>query len=180
MLVTMNRKIRLPMAVRGYHIGSVVGGRVSRWSVPSSCAQTLRFRSIPDARRFRVPRHQASSTTRYVTIACRTCGLIAHRQCVYCCNDNVAAEAGGRKGPVYRAIADAIDEDVQSGALRARARAAAASRPGRPSRRHRDHHDPRLHRGGAARADVRPRRPRHIHPRAREPEDAARRTACST
>ena len=29
----------------------------------------------------------------------------------------------GRKGPVYRAIADAIDEDVQSKALFGRARA---------------------------------------------------------
>src|SRR3990170_1477555 len=28
----------------------------------------------------------------------------------------------GRKGPVYRAIADAIDEDVQNGTLRAGAR----------------------------------------------------------
>jgi len=33
--------------------------------------------------------------------------------------DNVAADLEGRRGPVYRRIADAIDEDVQKGSLRA-------------------------------------------------------------
>ena len=50
------------------------------------------------------------------------CALDCRLQCVYCGNDNVAAESRGRSGPVYRAIADAIDEDVQNGALRAGAR----------------------------------------------------------
>ena len=88
------------------------------------------------------------------------------RQCVYCGNDNVAAEPGRAKGPVYRAIADAIDAGRGDRARFGRARAAAASGPRRPPRRHRDHHHPSLHGGRAPGADVRSRRPRHIHPRA--------------
>ena len=66
----------------------------------------------------------------------------------------------GRRGPKYRAIADAIDEDVQNGALRAGTKLP-------PHRDLADHlgvtvttDDARLHGSGAPRPDLGPRRAR--------------------